>query len=304
MRSILVLSWWLSLFASMQGAALALDGFHHLEWGRLGAHLLKAFYVAFAAVLFMRYRSFRTQKRFETMLESYSRVSGNAIGDEAFVKGAWINPAILLMLLTLAIADSALIFRWNEAVFGTTVCLDFLIWMLTLRWLGRSYWLKAKGKRERLKEVLDDSRSRMSAGHAPEPGILEKKVSKTPFLALTLSAMLLALGISAMRWRRVESVYRIDDLKACMERCLVRAEARFHEQGQWGMGVPEEPCALDNRGRLDFSLDLRVGELHLSAFERDSSDFFGNGLKGDEGLNLDVAGHFRRVGSGKSALDP
>lgn len=303
MRSILVLSWWLFLFASMQATALVLDGFHHLEWGRLGAHFLKAFYAAFAAVLFTRYRSFRTQKSFETLVESYNRVSGKAFRGDAAPKGTWVNPAILLMLLALAVIDFALLFRWNEAVFGTTLCLDFLIWMLTLRWLGRTYWLKAKGMRERLKEVLDDSRSRRGDGNVPEPGVLEKTVSKTPFIALSFSAMLFALGVSVWRWRAMDAVYRIDELKACMQKGLARGAVRFHEHGQLGLGPPEEPCVPANRWRLAFNLDLRAGLLHLSVTEKDSEDFFGNGVNGDQGLVLDEEGHFHRLDSGKAATD-
>lgn len=294
MRPLLVLAWWLFLIASLQAASLILDGFHHLEWGRLGVHAIKACYVAFAAVLFFRYKSFRSQKPFETMVASYNRVSEKAFKDDKKGEAEWVNPFLLLILLMISILDFLLVFRWNEIVFGTSVWLDFLVWMLAVRWLGRTYWLKAKGTRERLKEILDDSRSRVRAGSIPEPEALERKVPKLPFAALSIASLALALGVSAWRWNSVDLVYRVDDLKACMERSLGRAEILFHKQGRMGFEVPADPCMVSRLGMVDFSLDLQRGELLLRVAEADSVDYFGNGIQGDEGLILDGNGRFRR----------
>jgi hypothetical protein len=293
MRPLMVLAWWLFLFASLQVAALLLDGFHHLEWGRLGVHAIKACYVAFAAVLYFRYQSFRSQKSFETMVESYNRVSEKAFRADKKGDRKWVNPFLLLILLMISILDFAMVFRWNEVVFSTSVWLDFLIWMLTLRWLGRTYWLKAKGTRERLKEVLDDSRS-LHGGRVPEPDALERKVSKLPFAALSSATLILALGVTAWRWNSSGRVYRIDDLKACMESSLQRASMLFHKEGRMGFPLPAEPCMLARRGLVEMSLDLHGGELLMRAAESDTVDYFGNGIRGDEGLVLGGNGRFRR----------
>src|SRR5690606_35106445 len=170
----------------------------------------------------------------------------------------------------------------------------FLIWSLAVRWLGRTYRLKAKGTRERLKEVLDDSRSRLQAGSVPEPEALERKVPKLPFAVLSIAALALSLGVSVWRWSSSERVYRIDDLKACMETGMEQSALLFHKHGRMGFAVPAEPCILVRKGLVDFSLDLQRGELLLRAAETGTSDYFGNGAPGDEGLILDGNGRFRR----------
>jgi hypothetical protein len=299
MRNPLILAWWLFMLAGLEIAALILDRFHHLEWGRLGVHLVKTGYLGFACVLFIRYLSFRSQKSFETLVESYNRVANRTFTAEKQRKGAWVNPFLNLVLVVLASIDFTLVFAWNEAVFKASVLLDIAIWGLLIRWLTRTYWLKSKGTRERLKEGLDDARSRLREQLAPESPIMDKRVSKVPFNALACFAFLAAFGISLHRWREVRDVFRVDDLKSCMDRCMRMASVRFYQQGELNMEVAGEPCVRERRGKVDMTLDLHDGDLLLHAVESESLDYFGNGHPGDEGLVLDASGRFRRAWSSK-----
>jgi hypothetical protein len=294
MRNALILAWWLFMLACLQIAALILDRSHHLEWGRIGLHVLKTCYLGFAAVLFIRYLSFRAQKSFENLVESYNRVAKKAYEAEKARKDSWVNPFWNLVLLVLASIDFTLVFHWNEPIFKTSLWLDFLIWMLALRWITRTYWLKSKGTRERLKEVLDDTRSRLRSQIAPEPEVVDKRVSKFPFTVLSGLSLLIAAGITAQRWHEVSEVFRVDDLKACMERCMSKASARFYQQGELRVDLAGEPCVQSRQGWVDMSLDLHGGDLFLRAVEVVGADYFGNGRPGDEGLVLDAAGRFRK----------
>ncbi|MEO7776850.1 MAG: hypothetical protein ABIY63_04920 [Fibrobacteria bacterium] len=294
MRNTLVLLWWLLLFACMQVAAMILDGSRHLEWGRLGVYLIKIGYLGFASVLLIRYLSFRSQRSFENLVDSYNRVANKGIEAEKVRKDTWLNPFLNLILVVVASVDFTLVFQWNEAVFKATVWLDFLIWALIIRWLGRAFWLKTKGTRERLKEVLDDARSRLRDQSA-EKEVVEPKISKTPFALLSTASLLIALGISFARWERVRDVFRVDDLKACMDKCLRQATVRFYQHGELQIDREGEPCIKELQGKVDLSLDFRGSELRLRAKEIPSFDYFGNGSGGDEGLVLDATGRFKRT---------
>ncbi|MDB5106211.1 MAG: hypothetical protein JWP91_3900 [Fibrobacteres bacterium] len=297
MKNPLILAWWLFLLTSLEVAALILDRFHHLEWGRIGLHLVKAGYLGFACVLFVRYLSFRSQKNFEMLVESYNRVAKKTFEAPKQRKGSWVNPFWNLVLVVLTSIDFSLVFQWNESVFKASVVLDFLIWMLLLRWLCRTYWLKSKGTRERLKEVLDDARSRMRDAIDPEPQVLEKRVSRFPFALLASLAVLVGVGVSFQRWTEVRDVFRVDDLKSCMDRCMRLAAVRFYHDGELQVGMEGERCVRERLGRVNMTLDLHQGELLLRAVESDSVDYFGNGKMGDEGLVLDAGGRFRKAWS-------
>jgi hypothetical protein len=294
MGNLLVLGWWLALLAGLQCSALTLDRFHHLEWGRLGMHLIKACYLGFACVLFMRFLSFRSQKHFETLVESYNRLSKQAVKPEKIRKDGWLNPFLLLVLVVLTSANFTLVFQWNEPVLKLSVWLDFIIWALIIRWLGRTFWLKGNGARERLKEVLDDARSRSRSASA-EPVFEERRNSRTPYAVLAGASLALALALSAKRWIEVRDVFKVDDLKACMEKCMRKAAVRFYQQGELQIDVEGEPCVLQRRGQVDMTLDFKSGDLRLNAFEAADDDYFGNGRNGDQGLVLDAVGRFRKA---------
>jgi hypothetical protein len=299
MRNPLILAWWLFMLTSLQVAALILDRAHHLEWGQVGIHLLKACYLGFAGVLFIRYLSFRSQRNFESLVESYNRVAKTAIAPEKVRKNSWVNPFLNLVLVVLASVDFTLVFNWNETVYKTVIWLDFLIWLLTLRWLVRVYWLKSKGTRERLKEALDDSRSRMKAQAAVEPEVTEKRVSRIPFAALGSLSLALALGISLQRWSDVREVFRVNDLKQCMDKTMRAASRSFYNQGLLEIDVAAFPCIHARNGKVDVTVDLYHGELLMRAVESQGVDYFGNGTVGDEGLVLDATGRFRSAWSAK-----
>lgn len=294
MRNSLVLGWWLFLFTCLQLSTLVLDRSHHLEWGRLGIHLIKTGYLAFACVLFIRYLSFRSQRNFESLVESYNRVAKKVFETGKARKDSWVNPFLNLVLVVLASIDFTLVFQWNEAVFKTSVWLDLIIWALIIRWLGRTFWLKTKGTRERLKEVLDDARSRMR-DPASEPQEVEKAISKTPFTVLSLVSLAIASGIGFQRWDGVRNVFRIDDLKACMEGCMRKASVRFYRHGELQIDVTGNPCVLERKGKVNMSMEFHEGDLRLRAMESDTSDYFGNEKRGDEGLVLDATGRFHKA---------
>jgi hypothetical protein len=300
MRNPLILAWWLFLLSALEVAALILDRCHHLGWGMVGLHVVKAGYLGFACVIFIRYLSFRSQRNFERLVESYNRVARKNFEAEKQRKDSWVNPFWNLVLVVLASVDFTLVFQWNEIVFKASVLLDLCIWMLLMRWLTRTYWLKSKGTRERLKEVLDDTRSLLREQIAPEPQVVEKRVSKAPFTTLSMVALVFALGLSFQRWHRVRAVFQVDDLKSCMERCMRMAAFRFYQHGELQNRVEGEPCVLERRGKVEMTLDLHQGDLLLRAVESDTVDYFGNGKPGDEGLVLDASGRFR--GSWSSRL--
>src|SRR5438445_13128090 len=134
-RNPLILAWWLFMLACLQASTFILDRCHHLEWGRLGIHLIKTGYLGFAGVLFLRYLSFRSQRNFENLVESYNRVAKKAVEAGKIRKDTWLNPFLLLVLVVLASVDFTLVFQWNEPVFKASILLDFVIWMLVIRWL-------------------------------------------------------------------------------------------------------------------------------------------------------------------------
>lgn len=294
MRNPIILAWWLFLLSALEITSLILDRSHHLEWGYLGLLAIKAGYLGFACVIVIRFLSFRSQQNFEHLVESYNRVAKKSFEGEKQRKGNWVNPFWNLLLVVLATVNFTLVFQWNEGVFKASVLLDLLIWMLLMRWLTRTYWLKTKGTRERLKEVLDDTRSRLREQLVPETEVVEKSVSKAPFHTLSLLALAFALGLGIYRWNQVRSVFRVDDLKACMERSMRQASQRFYHHGELQMDVETLSCVRVLRGKVDMNLDLHQGELFLRAVESDGVDYFGNGSPGDEGLVLDATSRFRR----------
>lgn len=294
MRNPLILAWWLILLSGLEITALILDRSHHLEWGHVGLHIIKAGYLGFACVILIRYFSFRSQQNFERLVDSYNRVAKKSFEGEKQRKGSWLNPFWNVLLIVLATVDFTLVFRWDEDVFKASVLLDLLIWMLLMRWLTRTYWLKSKGTRERLKEVLDDTRSRLREQLAPEKEVVEKSVSRAPFHALSLAALAFALGLSYYRWSQVRAVFRVDDLKACMERSMRTASLRFYQHGDLTLDVESYPCFRALQGSMDVNLDLHQGELFLRAVESYGVDYFGNGKPGDQGLVLDASARFRR----------
>jgi hypothetical protein len=227
-------------------------------------------------------------------VESYNRLSKQAVEPGKIRKDSWLNPLLLLALVVLASVDFTLVFQWNEPVFKLSVWLDFIIWCLIVRWFGRTFWLKGNGARERLKEVLDDARSR-SRGADAEPVFVERRNPKSPYALLAGLSLALALAVSVKRWLDVRDVFKVDDLKACMEKCMRKASVRFYQQGELQIDLEGESCVVQRRGQVNMALDFQGGDLRLSAFEAADTDYFGNDRKGDQGLVLDAAGRFRKA---------
>ncbi len=115
-----------------------------------------------------------------------------------------------------------------------------------------------------------------------------------PFLTLAGMAVFATVFISVLRWQEAARTYRVDDLKACMIKCMGFAAERFYHNGQLEIELAEESCVQEKGAQILFTLDLHGGEIYLRGNEKDAYDFFGNSVAGDEGLVLDQAGRFRK----------
>jgi hypothetical protein len=295
MKYISMLAWWFLLIVAMQVCALIVDSSHYLLWGVAGIHFLKAGYLGFACVIFFRYLSFRSQRSNEAMLESFNRIAGRPSEPEKPRKGYWVNPFLYMILVILSTIDFTLVFLWSESVFRATIVLDMLIWLIGSRYVARTYWLKSLGKREKIKEFLDDSRSKMHAEVSIVPDLEGKSRAAIPFFGLAGLSLFATVSITSWRWQHSPRTYRVDELKACMEKCMRFAAERFYQNGQLKMELAQETCVEAKRPQIEFSLDLYEGEIYLRGSERPETDFFGNGVNGDEGLVLYPVGRFREA---------
>lgn len=292
MRNSLSLIWWLAVVVVLELVSLILDSYHYLVWGRLGIWLLKGGYLFFAVILFIRFLSFRSQRLFEAMVESYNRLAEQPwdLGSG----GSGPLPKFLFHLALIALASSDLLctLRWRQGTFRTSLLLDTAIWALILIWIARSHRLKAMASKEKLKELLDLLRSRRRPAHiaAPDPATPAKR----PFLLVVLPAAALALGLAVRRWERGPVTYRVDALKACLEATFKETSDDFYHGGRLGDSLPDRPCLSSRRGDIQTSQGVREGEPYLNVFEAEGSDFFGNGSRGDEGLEF-IGGRFRKT---------
>ena len=295
MKYLSILTWWLLLLFVMQLSAVVLDGAHYLIWGLGGICFLKTFYLGFAYIVLFRYLSLRSEKSYEAMVESYNRIKGRHGDSEVKHKSSWLNPFLNIILVILSSADFTLAFLWSESIFRANVILDLVIWLLILRYVARAYWLKAQGKREKIKEFLDDSRSRMHLEDAPVLSIEKKVVPKIPFFALAILSLAGALMLTGWRWDQAARTYRVNDLKACMDKYMDFASERFYQKGQLEIELARSTCIQKARTQIFFSLDLHGGGIYLRGSEKREHDFFGNGKPGDQGLVLDPRGGFRGI---------
>jgi hypothetical protein len=200
--------------------------------------------------------------------------------------------------LGLAILDAALAWIPDLAFFRVTIGLDLAIWLLVARWVARACWLRSRGARERLKEAVDDARSRTRpAGSDPER--VPRRVSPAPFIALAALSLGLTLALGGVRWADSEAVFRLDDLQHCMDVSMRAASVQFYQQGETKVSLAAEPCIKKSAGQVDFSLEWAEGELRLRAVENPNEDYFGDGTPGDEGLALDGNGNFRALSDRK-----
>ncbi|MBW8890442.1 MAG: hypothetical protein JF616_22040 [Fibrobacteres bacterium] len=298
MGNVLKLLWWLLMLSALQASACVLDGFRYIGWGLFGYLVLKGLYLAFAGVLLFRYRSFQRQRAFEGLAESYQRMAGKDFEGTAVRRRSRLNPILTWALLALAVIDVALAWVPDLAVFRITIGLDLAIWLLMSRWVSRACWLRSRGARERLKEAVDDARSRArSAGTDPET--TPRRVSPAPFIALAALSLAFTMALGGMRWADSEAVFRLDDLQQCMDLSMRDASARFYQQGETKVSLAAEPCVKKSAGQVDFSLEWSEGELRLRVVENPDGDYFGDGTPGNEGLALDGNGNFRALSDRK-----
>ena len=298
MRNPLTLAWWILILGVLEFSSLALDRTHHLIGGKAGLMLLKSSYLAFSAVLLVRFLSFRNKKTFETMVDSYNRIASQPWAQQRSA-GDWRKLLFYMGLMVIASTNFLTPLAWGETTFRTSIILDMVFWLMALRWVVRAHWLKALGNKERLKEGLDDARSRLrsqpSLGEAPK----ETKASQWPFLTLFVLALGVTVAVSSLRWTTATQVYRVSDLKGCLGSCLERGLQRFHRDGKLEGELSRESCLANHRDKVDVGMGFQRGELLLWAIEKPGFDYFGNGVTGDEGLMLDAEGRFRSTGGGR-----
>lgn len=294
MGNLLRLSWWLALVAALQGSAFVLDGSRHLFWGMLGFWVVKAVYLAFAWIVILRHRSFRRQRSFEALVESYHRVAGKDFDPKAARRESRLNPALNQILLALASADCVLAFAWNLPAWRASILLDAAIGLLLTRWVARAGWLRARAARERLKSAVDDARS-LARHQAGDPEAAPRRVSPIPFAALAALAMAAVLALGTWRWSHAQRAFRVGEADRCLETILRTSSERFYRQGQVRIGLGEEACVKALAGKVDFGLEWSDGELRARAGESDGSDYFGNGKLADQGRIMDAGGRTREV---------
>jgi hypothetical protein len=189
------------------------------------------------------------------------------------------------------------------AAFRAGVALDALIWLLLVRWIARACWLRSRRARERLKQAVDDARSRARpAGAGPQAA--PETVPPLPFALLGALSVAVSLGFGLRRWADAGAVFRADGLKRCMDACLREASARFYQQGEARVPLANQACVRALAGRMAFSAQGSGGELRVLAVEDTASDYLGDGVAGNQGLSLDAYGHFRKADPARERASP
>lgn len=228
------------------------------------------------------------------MVESYTRISGKQVEPDKPRKWGWVNPWLYLVLVILSSIDFAMIFHWTILEYKISIILDFLVWLLGIRYVSRAHWLKSKGKREKMKAFLDDSRSQFKSEDTESREELAPNVSWKPFLVLAILAGSASVVVSSFRWAAADRTFAINDLKACMVKCMSFSSESFYNNGELELALSRESCVQEKASDIDFNLFLSAGEIYLRGREKPSTDFFGNTILGDESLILDPAGRFRK----------
>jgi hypothetical protein len=294
MGKIFVTAWWLGLLGALQASAFILDGSRHLFWGMLGFCVVKSVYLAFAWIVTARHRSFRRQRTFEALAESYQRAAGRDFDPKAARRESRLNPALNQILLVLASADCALAFVWQLDAWRASILLDLAIGLLMIRWVARAGWLGARAARERLKAAVDDARSLAKAPDA-DPEAAPRRVSPVPFAVSAALALAFILGLGIRRWTQARPTFLAGEVDRCLETILRTASERFYQQGEARIGIVEEACARSLDGRIEFGLEWGGGALRVRAGESAGSDYYGNGTAGDEARIMDASGHTRKA---------
>lgn len=250
-------------------------------------------------MLLARFLSFRNRRTYESMAQTYRSLSGQGWTQPVAFGDDWRKFLFYMALLVISSANLITPWAWGDATFRASIALDLLFWLLALRWVVRAHWLKALGRKERLKEGLDDARSRLKARAASEPGASEPGYAPAafwPFRTLFLLMGAATLTLSGWRWMTADRVYHHAALKGCLLDCLDLALERFHREGRLEGAIQEQPCVSRYRERIEMGIGFQRGELLLWSIEKPGHDFFGNGKPGDQGMLLDAEGRFRATG--------
>lgn len=295
MRASLSLALWILLLAVLEAASILLDRSHHIAWGRAGLALLKASYLAFAMVLLVRFLSFRNQKSFETMVESYNRLAAVPWTSSHGFGGEWRKLLFHMGLVVIASANFLTPWVWSRTSFQAGIFFDLAFWSLALRWVVRAHWLKALGRKENLKAGLDLARSRRREALEESPP-MPNRAPAWPYLSLFAAGVAVTLALSIERWRDSGRNFLLGDLKACLRVCLAHGLERFHRDGELIKNLDQVPCLARHREKVEVTMGFQRGELLLWAIEKPGRDYLENGRNGDQGLMLDAEGRFRNTG--------
>jgi hypothetical protein len=256
--------------------------------------LLKASYLAFAMVLLVRFLSFRNQKSFESMLDSYNRIAVVPWSSGYGFGGDWHKLLYHMGLVMVASVNFLTPWVWSRASFQAGIFLDLVFWSLALRWVVRAHWLQALGRKENLKAGLDLARSRRREALEEAPPT-PNRTPAWPFLSLFVAGVGMTLALSFERWSDSGRTFLLGDLKACLRDCLDLGLARFHRDGKLIQDMGQVPCLARHREGVEVTMGFQRGELLLWAIERPARDYLGNGRNGDQGLMLDAEGRFRNT---------
>lgn len=302
MRNQLNLAWWILILGGLELSTLILDASHHLPWGRGGLGLLKISYFLFASVLFVRFLSFRNRRSYESMVQTYHRISGQGWTQAVGFGDDWRKFLFYMALVVVSSTNMITPLAWGDAAFRTSIVLDLVFWLMALRWVVRAHWLKHLGRKEKLKEGIDAAISRHKAPEGPGPDQVEPgtgiSTARWPFFVLFTLMTVATLALSGWRWTTADRVYHHAALKGCLLVCLDRALDRFHREGRLDEGIHELSCLSRYRDQVEIGIGFQRGELLLWAIEKPGKDYFGNGRPGDQGMMLDAEGRFRATGRG------
>lgn len=261
--------------------------------------LFRIGFLSAGVVLLLRFISFRSQKPLERMIAAYTHAAGSTISPGNFPLNDVVNLALYAGVVIASLCAIGLgwdaqehFFEWRNAIL-----LDGLTWVLIWTWAAKACWLRAQRKREILKMSLDDLRSRQKPAMAPQPTFPRPGLgSKLGFF------FLLGLGISALasitffRMRSAPGLAAKTSVAGCMEPLWIRAKLQFEHDGN-PLLLGENPlaCLEESAHAYDAALTHDENGVTLSVWESRSSDGFGDGVNGDQGLRLSTEGKLLEI---------
>ncbi len=222
------------------------------------------------------------------MLASYKNLSGVDASQYTIFSvrplGLWYYVALLICAVGAAFS---LLLPSAYAFFAGNI-LDTGIWLLLLTWVVWTHLLKSTRRKELLKEMLDDARSKSSLPLKPsEP---EFHYGLYALFGVVVAALI--LGISYLRVSKSQGVYSLNTLKKCIQTTKTLEVNHFLSTGKYGSALHQSQCIDEFSKELTINVVFQSAELELFAQEKNFSDFFENSRKGDQYLSLGANGKF------------